>query len=84
VTHTSDGTGPRQAAVAAPEAPPLPFRRVALAFSLRTVVIAKGGIIYDGESAALAADPDRMAQFIGVAELGVSPRGSPSGRCPRR
>src|SRR5713101_4314138 len=45
--------------------------------------MAKGRIVYDGESAALAADPDRLAQLIGVAELDVSPRGSPSGRCPR-
>jgi branched-chain amino acid transport system ATP-binding protein len=42
--------------------------RVALAFSPRTVVMAKGRIVYDGASAALRADPDRLAQLIGVAE----------------
>jgi branched-chain amino acid transport system ATP-binding protein len=42
--------------------------RVALAFSPRTVVMAKGRIVYDGASATLRADPDRLAQLIGVAE----------------
>src|SRR5438128_1074610 len=42
--------------------------RVALAFSARTVVMDKGRIVYDGESAALSADPDRLAALIGVAE----------------
>jgi len=42
--------------------------RVALAFSARTVVMAKGRIVYDGASAALRADPERLAQLIGVAE----------------
>jgi branched-chain amino acid transport system ATP-binding protein len=42
--------------------------RVALAFSPRTIVMAKGRIVYDGASAALRADPDRLTQLIGVAE----------------
>jgi branched-chain amino acid transport system ATP-binding protein len=42
--------------------------RVALAFSARTVVMDKGRIVYDGASAALRADPDRLAQLIGVAQ----------------
>ena len=42
--------------------------RVALAFSTRTVVMDKGRIVYDGESAALRADPERLAQLIGVAQ----------------
>jgi branched-chain amino acid transport system ATP-binding protein len=42
--------------------------RVALAFSTRTVVMGKGRIVYDGDSAALDADPERLAQLIGVAE----------------
>jgi branched-chain amino acid transport system ATP-binding protein len=42
--------------------------RVALAFSSRTVVMAKGRIVYDGASDTLRADPDRLAQLIGVAE----------------
>ena len=42
--------------------------RVALAFSARTVVMDKGRIVYDGPSAALSADPDRLAQLIGVAQ----------------
>jgi branched-chain amino acid transport system ATP-binding protein len=42
--------------------------RVALAFSPRTVVMAKGRIVYDGASTTLRADPERLAQLIGVAE----------------
>ena len=42
--------------------------RVALAFSPRTVVMDKGRIVYDGPSAALRADPERLAQLIGVAQ----------------
>jgi branched-chain amino acid transport system ATP-binding protein len=42
--------------------------RVALAFSARTVVMDKGRIVYDGASAALRADPERLAQLIGVAQ----------------
>ncbi len=42
--------------------------RVALSFSARTVVMDKGRIVYDGESAALSADPERLAGLIGVAE----------------
>jgi len=42
--------------------------RVALAFSTRVVVMDRGRIAYDGESAALRADPDRLARLIGVAE----------------
>jgi branched-chain amino acid transport system ATP-binding protein len=41
--------------------------RVALAFSSRTVVMDKGRIVYDGESAALGADPKRLAALVGVA-----------------
>jgi branched-chain amino acid transport system ATP-binding protein len=40
--------------------------RVALAFSARTVVMDKGRIVYDGASAALSADPGRLARLIGV------------------
>jgi branched-chain amino acid transport system ATP-binding protein len=42
--------------------------RVALEFSPRTIVMDKGRIVYDGESAPLRADPERLAKFIGVAE----------------
>ncbi len=42
--------------------------RVALAFSARVVVMAKGRIVYDGASAPLSADPERLAQLVGVAE----------------
>ena len=42
--------------------------RVALAFSARIVVMNKGRIVFDGESAALSADPERLAQLIGVTE----------------
>ena len=41
--------------------------RVALAFSSRTIVMDKGRIVYDGESAVLSADPERLAGLIGVA-----------------
>jgi branched-chain amino acid transport system ATP-binding protein len=40
--------------------------RVALAFSDRTVVMDKGRIVYDGASATLGADPERLAGLIGV------------------
>ncbi len=40
--------------------------RVALAFSARTVVMDKGRIVYDGGSAALGDDPERLAALIGV------------------
>jgi branched-chain amino acid transport system ATP-binding protein len=42
--------------------------RVAFEFSPRTIIIDKGGIVYDDESAALRDDPERLAQLIGVAE----------------
>jgi branched-chain amino acid transport system ATP-binding protein len=42
--------------------------RVALAFSARIVVMDKGRIVFDGESAALSTDPKRLAQLIGVIE----------------
>jgi branched-chain amino acid transport system ATP-binding protein len=42
--------------------------RVALAFSARVVVMDRGRIVFDGESAALSADPERLAQLIGVTE----------------
>jgi branched-chain amino acid transport system ATP-binding protein len=42
--------------------------RVALAFSPRTVVMDRGRIVYDGPSATLRDDPDRLTRLIGVAE----------------
>jgi branched-chain amino acid transport system ATP-binding protein len=42
--------------------------RVALAFSPRTVILDKGSIAYDGESAPLRADPERLAKLIGLVE----------------
>jgi branched-chain amino acid transport system ATP-binding protein len=42
--------------------------RVALDFSERTVVMSKGRIVHDGASAALRADPERLAQLVGLAE----------------
>ncbi len=42
--------------------------RVALTFSPRTAILDKGRIVYDGASEPLAADPDRLAKFIGIAE----------------
>ena len=40
--------------------------RVALAFSERIAVLDKGRVVYDGPSAALRADPERLARLIGV------------------
>jgi len=42
--------------------------RVALGFSDRCVVLDKGRIVYDGASAALRDDPERLAKLIGVSE----------------
>ncbi len=42
--------------------------RVALAFSERTIILSKGRIVYDGSSAALRDDPEKLAQFVGIAE----------------
>jgi branched-chain amino acid transport system ATP-binding protein len=42
--------------------------RVALEFSERTVVMNRGQIVYDGDSAALRDDPERLTQLVGVAE----------------
>jgi len=42
--------------------------RVALTFSPRTVILDKGRIVYDGESAPLRDDPDRLAKLIGIVE----------------
>jgi branched-chain amino acid transport system ATP-binding protein len=42
--------------------------RVAFEFSDRTVVLDKGRIVYDGASATLRDDPERLAKIIGVSE----------------
>jgi branched-chain amino acid transport system ATP-binding protein len=42
--------------------------RVALAFSERTVVMSKGRIVYDGPSAELRADPEKLARIVGIVE----------------
>jgi branched-chain amino acid transport system ATP-binding protein len=42
--------------------------RVALEFSARTIVMDKGRIVYDGDSATLRADQERLAQLIGITE----------------
>jgi branched-chain amino acid transport system ATP-binding protein len=42
--------------------------RIALEFSDRSVVMDKGRIVYDGPSAPLRADPERLAKLIGVSE----------------
>jgi branched-chain amino acid transport system ATP-binding protein len=44
--------------------------RVALSFSERTVIMDKGRIVYDGASAALRSDPNKLAQLVGIAEAG--------------
>jgi branched-chain amino acid transport system ATP-binding protein len=42
--------------------------RVALAFAERTVIMSKGRIVYDGASAALRDDAEKLAQLVGLAE----------------
>jgi branched-chain amino acid transport system ATP-binding protein len=42
--------------------------RVALQFSPRAIVMDKGRIVYDGDSATLRADQERLAQLIGITE----------------
>jgi len=42
--------------------------RVALDFSPRTIVMDKGRIVYDGDSATLRADQERLARLIGITE----------------
>jgi branched-chain amino acid transport system ATP-binding protein len=42
--------------------------RVALGFSERTVIMDKGRIIYDGASAPLRDDPEKLATLVGIAE----------------
>jgi branched-chain amino acid transport system ATP-binding protein len=42
--------------------------RVALNFSSRTIILDKGHIVYDGESAPLRRDSDRLAKLIGIVE----------------
>jgi branched-chain amino acid transport system ATP-binding protein len=42
--------------------------RVALGFSERAVVMDKGRIVYDGPSAALRDDPERLAKLVGIVE----------------
>ena len=46
--------------------------RVALGFSTRTVVMDKGRIVYDGASAGLLNDPERLAQLVGITEAAVA------------
>ncbi len=46
--------------------------RVALGFSTRTVVMDKGRIVYDGASAGLLDDPERLAQLVGITEAAVA------------
>ena len=42
--------------------------RAALGFSSRVVVMDRGRIVYDGASAPLRADPERLSRLVGVAE----------------
>jgi branched-chain amino acid transport system ATP-binding protein len=42
--------------------------RIALNFSTRTVILDKGRIVYDGASAPLRTDPERLAKLIGIVE----------------
>ena len=42
--------------------------RIALEFSERTLVMDRGRIVYDGASAVLRDDPEKLARLVGVAE----------------
>jgi branched-chain amino acid transport system ATP-binding protein len=42
--------------------------RVALSFSPRTIILDKGHTVYDGESAPLLSDAERLAKLIGILE----------------
>jgi branched-chain amino acid transport system ATP-binding protein len=42
--------------------------RVAFAFSERTVIMSKGRIVYDGASAELRNNPEKLAQLVGITE----------------
>ena len=42
--------------------------RVALGFSERAVIMDKGRIVYDGASAALRDDPEKLARLVGIVE----------------
>jgi branched-chain amino acid transport system ATP-binding protein len=42
--------------------------RVALGFSERAVIMDKGRIVYDGASAALRNDPEKLARLVGIVE----------------
>lgn len=42
------------------------YVRLALEFAPRTVVLDRGRIVFDGESARLAADPEMMATLLGA------------------
>jgi branched-chain amino acid transport system ATP-binding protein len=47
--------------------------RVALTFSERIVVMSKGRIVYDGASAVLRENPEKLVQIMGIAEAGAEP-----------
>jgi branched-chain amino acid transport system ATP-binding protein len=50
--------------------------RVALGFAERTVIMSKGRIVYDGPSATLRDDPEKLAALVGIVETaagGLSP-----------
>ena len=49
--------------------------KIALDFSARTLVMDRGRIVYNGESAELKADPDMLDQLIGLA--GADEKGAP-------
>jgi len=48
--------------------------RVALGFSERAVIMDKGRIVYDGPSAALRDDPERLARLVGIVEAAAPAR----------
>ena len=48
--------------------------RVALGFSERAVVMDKGRIVYDGASATLRDDPEKLARLVGIVEAAPATR----------
>jgi branched-chain amino acid transport system ATP-binding protein len=45
--------------------------RIALDFTENAVILDRGAIVYNGPSAALREDPERLAELIGVGHVGA-------------
>jgi branched-chain amino acid transport system ATP-binding protein len=56
------------------------YFHLALNFAPRTIVLDRGRIVYDGRSADLAADPEKMAAYFGASVKGVEGNGDATRR----